>query len=106
MKIADIQSVAVTAERSLLGISCKAPSETAYVRMKYQVRVPGRKGRSQISFVLVPLPLGLCYTGALVALVGLESSTQASSSLSGSQQCNILGTKFCQGKDLEAVALI
>lgn len=47
----------------------------------------------------------VCATlGPRRALMGLESSTQASPSLSGSQQCNLFHTKFYQGKDLAAVA--
>jgi len=68
------------------------------------LRVLSMKGRSQAIFVLVLLPWVLRSAGALLALLGLESRTQAPSSLSTSQQCNALGTKFCRGRDLADVA--
>lgn len=71
-------------------------------------KAPGeghQQERKKARPVQVLFPWVLSSTGTLLALEGLESSTQALASHSESQLCSTLATNFCQGKeDLADVA--
>lgn len=69
MKITGTQSTAVTTESFVLRIFCIGPCEKGNTRKKDKVITLSMERRSQISFVLVLLSLGLCYIVALCVLV-------------------------------------